>query len=156
MSPIIRTYHSNDKDACLIAFKSNVPYHFTEEEIAYFEQFLDSFQQKAPNTTYYFVVELANKIIGCGGFGDKDQTDHISLAWGLIHNDYHKKGYGELLLKHRLHYLKQYFPLKIVYLDTTQYSYGFFQKFGFVITKISNDYYTLGLHRYDMKLEQNE
>jgi predicted GNAT family N-acyltransferase len=156
MSPTIRTYQSSDKEDCIIAFKSNVPDYFTTEEIVYFEHFLDSFPHKEPLTTYFYVVELDSKIIGCGGFGDKDQTNHITLAWGLIHADFHKKGCGELLLKQRLNYLKHYFPKNTVYLDTTQYSFGFYEKYDFVVTDITNDYYAPGMHRYNMKLLINQ
>ena len=131
----IREYNIRDKEACLIALKSNVPQFFAEDEINLFEIFLDTFENKlGSNKTYFYVIVLANEIIGCGGFGDKDNTGIISLAWGLINKDFHKKGFGELLLK---------------------YSFGFFKKYGFIVSKITDDYYEKGMHRYDMifKLE---
>ena len=40
-------------------------------------------------------------------------------------------------------------------LNTTQYTFEFYQKFGFNITKITKDYYRVGLDRYDMIKYQN-
>jgi len=147
----IREYNSYDKKACLIAFKSNVPMYFAEEEISEFENFLETFQIKPiENKTYFYIVLLENEIIGCGGYGDKENNGIITLAWGLIHKNYHKKGFGEILLKHRLERIEERYPLKPIYIDTTQYSFGFFEKFGFKTIKITNDFYTKGMHCYDM------
>jgi ribosomal protein S18 acetylase RimI-like enzyme len=100
------------------------------------------------------VLVLGNEIIGCGGFGDKDNLGIISFAWGLIHNHFHKQGFGKILLKYRLEKINELYPFKTVLLDTTQHSFAFFEKNGFVITKITNDYYTKGMHRYDMIKEK--
>ena len=40
----IREYNIRDKEACLIALKSNVPQFFAEDEINLFEIFLDTFE----------------------------------------------------------------------------------------------------------------
>jgi N-acetylglutamate synthase-like GNAT family acetyltransferase len=151
METQIREYNIYDKQACLNAFKSNVPMYFAEEEISQFENFLDIFQNKPiENKTYFYVVVVGNEIIGCGGFGDKDNNGIITLAWGLIHGNYHKKGYGKLLLQYRLKCIAKRYPLKPIYIDTTQYSFSFFEKFGFKTIKITSDFYTKGMHCYDM------
>ncbi|MFM2394720.1 MAG: hypothetical protein RLZZ546_2702 [Bacteroidota bacterium] len=149
MNTIIREYNKSDKVGCVESFKSNVPKYFTEEEINDFENFLLRIE-KEDNKTHFYVVEYYSKIIGCGGFGDKDNTGIISLAWGLIHSNYHKKGFGKMLLLHRLEQIKLHKPASPVVIDTTQYSYEFFEKYGFSTTKITKDYYTTGMHRYDM------
>lgn len=150
MKAQIRTYTSQDKEGCLLAFTSNVPLYFTQAEIAEFERFLDTFMSKR---THFFVVVAGDTIMGCGGFGDKDNTGNITLAWGLVHNDYHKTGLGEQLLMHRLEQIKRLYPSKPVGVDTTQFSYGFFERFGFKTTKITDDFYEKGMHRYDMIYE---
>ncbi len=149
----IREYRSTDKEKCLEAFKSNVPYFFTREEVGDFITFLDSLTNRSRENTRFFVQEVDNTLVGCGGFGDKDGNGIITLAWGLVHKDFHKKGLGELLLKFRLQRINQIYPLQPVYIDTTQFSYGFFEKFGFAVTKISYDFYAEGMHRYDMVFE---
>jgi ribosomal-protein-alanine N-acetyltransferase len=153
MKLAIRAYQISDKQACLEAFESNVPKYFTQAEIADYDKFLEMIPIKVEaNKTFYYVVVFENKVIGCGGFGDKDNSDIITLAWGLIHQNFHKKGIGKVLLDYRLDQIKEKFPNQPVYIDTTQYSYGFFEKYGFETIKITNNFYEKGLHRYDMKL----
>ncbi len=152
MTAQIREYRTKDKEACIGAFMSNVPIFFTEIEIGDFTRFLDRLQNREPESkTHFYVVVLGDDIIGCGGFGDKDNNGIISLAWGLIHSDFHKKGFGEKLLKYRLDQIEQIFPSKSIVIDTTQFSAGFYEKFGFIVTEITNDYYSIGMHRHDMQ-----
>ncbi len=157
MKTTIKEYTEDDKESCLIAFKSNVPKYFTVGETELFEKFLDklavqNINDKSQNIAYYYVIESGNKVLGCGGFGDKENNNIVSLAWGLVHNDFHKKGFGEKLLVHRLKLIKELYPTAQVVVDTTQYSYPFFEKFGFVTTKITLNSYAEGMHRYDMVL----
>jgi ribosomal-protein-alanine N-acetyltransferase len=152
MKLAIRAYQISDKQACLEAFESNVPKYFTQAEIADYDKFLEMIPIKVEaNKTFYYVVVFGNEVIGCGGFGDKDNSDIITLAWGLIHQNFHKKGFGKVLLDYRLEQIKEKYPNQLVYIDTTQYSYGFFEKYGFETTKITHDFYEMGLHRYDMQ-----
>lgn len=148
----IKEYLKADRIGCINAFKSNVPKYFTNEEILDFEAFLTRLESDKNNTQFY-VIHYENKIIGCGGFGDKDNNGIISLAWGLVHQDFHKMGYGAMLLKYRIEQIKLLKPVCPVIIDTTQYSFGFFEKYGFKVLKITNDYYEVGMHRYDMTLE---
>ncbi len=149
MNTIIRIYSKNDEFDCLDAFKSNVPDYFTIEEIIEFQNFLQKVEIE-DNRIHFYVVVYDEKVIGCGGFGDKNNNEIISLTWGLVHKAYHKMGFGEILLLHRLEQIKKLKPGLPLIVDTTQYSFGFFEKYGFETTKITNDYYTIGMHRYDM------
>ena len=153
----IRPYTAVNKDSCITAFKSNVPLFFTEDETPDFERFLDCLQineaGSGSNRTKYYVVEHGNRVVGCGGFGDKDNTSVLTLAWGLIHKDFHKRGLGKALLLYRLEQIKNHFPDAPVYIDTTQHSFGFFEHHGFRTTKITNNFYAAGMHRYDMVFE---
>ncbi len=151
MKSNIRLYHKNDKQHCLDTFKSNVPDYFTEVEISEFEAFLDRLQTGISKTQFY-VIEDENRIVGCGGFGDKDNKNIISLAWGHIHKNEHNKGLGQQLLNYRLALIKQMYPQLTLTIDTTQFSYGFYKRNGFRLLKITENYYTEGMHRYDMEL----
>ncbi len=99
MTQTVRPYDPLDKSACLHAFISNVPLYFTQGEIALFEAFLDKFQDikdgKLEDGTHYYVLLENERVLGCGGFGHHDDSDIIFMAWGLVHNDFHKKGFGE-------------------------------------------------------------
>lgn len=154
MSIEVVTYKNAYKQACLAAFQSNIPLYFTPEEINDFNNFLDHRAVPKENeiqTTFYYVLLKNNKVIGCGGFGERERDGTVTLAWGLVHSDFHKQGYGKVLMQHRLTEARNVYPTKTIYLDTTQYSYSFFEKFGFKTTKITNDFYMHGMHRYDME-----
>jgi [ribosomal protein S18]-alanine N-acetyltransferase len=157
MKTTIRPYEMKDRATCIVAFKTNVPLYFTVDEVVDFENFLIRIENietdKYYKHTHYYVFLLEDKIIGCGGFGNKENTDNMTLAWGLIDNAFHKKGYGKAFLKYRLEQLKLLYPNTTIVLDTTQHSFSFFEKFGFVTTKITNDFYAKDLHRYDMVLQ---
>lgn len=154
---IIRKYGAYDKDHCMQIFKTNVPTYFTLEEVDEFERFLAKLNDpEVTDNPPYYVMELENKLIGCGGFGEKkgiDGTDAITFVWGMIDRSYHKQGYGEKLLQFRLTEISLHFPDKQVILDTTQFSYTFFEKYGFKTVKITENSYGEGMHRYDMILE---
>lgn len=156
MNPTLRIYNHKDRIACLNAFISNVPRYFTRDEISLFEAFLDKFQNvqdgKREDGTHYYVLLENERVIGCGGFGHHENSDIIFMSWGLIHNDLHKKGFREALLKYRIEQIKRIHPEAGIGLDTTQHSYLFFEKYGFRTTKITYDYYEPGMHRYDMVL----
>lgn len=153
----IRAYRDSDKDSCMEIFKTNVPKYFTLEEVDEFERFLAKLN--APQTTDnppYYVMELENTLIGCGGFGEKngiDGTASITFVWGMIHRDYHKQRFGEQLLQFRLAEIPVHFPNKPIILDTTQFSYTFFEKYGFRTVKLTENGYGEGMHRYDMVLD---
>jgi predicted GNAT family N-acyltransferase len=151
MEAKFRPYTAADRSDCIAAFNSNIPGYFAEKELADFEFFLNGIEKEGNQTPFYTVI-YDDKIIGCGGFGDKDNNKIISLAWGLIHKDYHKKGFGKQLLLYRFEQILKMYPGYPVVLDTTQYCAGFFEKYGFRTIKITEDFYAVGMHRYDMEL----
>ena len=153
----IRKYRESDKESCMEIFKTNVPTYFTLEEVDQFERFLTKLNNpEVTDNPPYYVMELENKLIGCGGIGEKkgiDGLDSITFVWGMVERSYHKKGFGEQLLHFRLEEIKSQFPDKPVILDTTQFSYTFFEKYGFRTVKVTQNSYGEGMHRYDMVLE---
>lgn len=155
---LIRPYHETDKAACMLAFKSNVPLFFTVPEIAQFENWLAKFEGSAMDEhgfqLYYFVLLLDCAIIGCGGFAHDVAKNESTFSWGMVHRAYHKKGFGKLLFDYRLAKMKAHYPTAAILLDTTQHSYTFFQKYGFVTEKYTKEGYGEGMHRYDMKLKE--
>jgi ribosomal protein S18 acetylase RimI-like enzyme len=153
----IRHYTINDKDACMLAFKSNMPIYFAEHEVPDFESWLDRLNEhEADDATsyerHYYVGVLEGKIVGCGGFGYDKNKNEATLAWGLLHAQVQKKGFGKALLTYRLQRIKSLYPNCSVMLDTTQKTYEFFERYGFVVEKIMENSYAPGLHRYDMRL----
>jgi ribosomal protein S18 acetylase RimI-like enzyme len=70
----------------------------------------------------------------------------------MVHNQYHSTGLGKRLLLERLNRITQHLEVTFIRLDTSQYTFGFFEKLGFVTQKITLSGYWPGLDRYDMKL----
>ena len=134
-----------------------MPLYFTQQEAEQFEQWLDHFRTKDENSVdCYYVLEVNGLVVGCGGFGYLYTSKTATLAWGLVHRNHHKQGLGKQLFEFRISQIKTMFPEAEILLDTTQHSYSFFEKLGFKIEKITNDFYAKGLDRYDMKLSRAE
>lgn len=152
---IIKEYKPTDREACIKVFNSNVPKFFASHELDGFKSWLTS-KDKAikafdnNESEYYYVVEIDNQIIGCGGFYIPGSGDEARMAWGMVENSLHKKGIGRSLLEYRMDEIRRLKPGIIIALDTTQYSYGFFEKSGFTVIRFQKDFYAKGLDRYDM------
>ena len=145
---IFRAYQPRDYDACLALFQGNTPDFFAENEVAEYADFLE--RMPCP----YFVVEDSGAVVGCGGIVIDEQEHRAGLAWGLVDRQRHRQGIGRYLLLARIDWLvRQHHEIATVELDTSQHSYGFFAKEGFVTTKITENWYAQGMHRYDMRLK---
>ncbi len=152
----IREYKPSDRTACIEIFKSNIPKFFTSEELAYFETWLNGQDEGKvaydnAKAEYYYVAEHDNKITGCGGFYIAREESVARMAWGMVANSLHKKGIGKELLVHRFKSIEALHPDCVISLDTSQHTFQFFEKFGFVTTKVQKDFYTQGMDRYDME-----
>ncbi len=145
---IFRSYQSKDKEKCLELFRSNLPKFFASYEEAEFTNFLDE------NRDNYFVLERDDMLIGCGGYGIKGTTAY--LVWGMVHNTQHGTGVGKRLLLERLGLITRHREIREIVVDTSQHTYGFFEKLGFSVTKVTTNGYGENLHRYDMKLSLDE
>lgn len=152
---IIRSYTSRDHAACIELFNGNTPKYFDPSELTDFESWLrgqddGKLAYKQTGEEFYFVVEIENKIVACGGFYIPKEGFEASLTWGMVASDRHRQGLGKTLLLHRIQEIETHFPQYSIVLDTTQFSYPFFEKHGFRITKITPDFYGQGMDRYDM------
>lgn len=152
MGITIREYTNSDREECVKAFKSNVPLYFSNQEVFDFANFLERIESGVDKIPYY-VICYNQELVGCGGYAIDKNKEIFTLAWGLIHRDFHKKGFGEKLLLHRLEKIKQLYKEFTVIIDTTQHSAPFFEKYGFVTIKETEDYYAPGMHRIDMEFK---
>lgn len=152
---LIRPYTLDDRQACIEIFKSNMPVFFAPHELGDFEDWLTAkdhaeIAYKSNESEYYYVVEMENTIVGCGGFYIPQNGGEARMAWGMVENSLHKKGIGRQFLEFRINQIRLINPEIGIALDTTQHSYRFFEKLGFKVTKIQKDAYAPGLDRYDM------
>lgn len=153
---MIRTYEPKDREACLHIFSSNCPLYFDKSEYKDFEVWLNAQDTKSlayGNTKVekYYVIEKEDKIVGCGGYYIVSDSLKASTAWGMIHCDYHKQGLGKQLFEFRLEEIKKTFPNHQILLATSQHTFGFFEQFGFKVTKIIPEGFGKEIDRYDME-----
>lgn len=134
MEITIREYRETDRDDCIKVFKSNVPIFFSHQEVLDFTNFLGRIEKGIDQIPYY-VINNDQKLIGCGGYVRDEKNEVFTLAWGLIHKDFHKNGFGEKLLTYRLEKIKKLYKNSSVIIDTTQHSAPFFERYGFIRKK---------------------
>ncbi|MFZ4658789.1 MAG: GNAT family N-acetyltransferase [Caldilineaceae bacterium] len=143
----VRDYQTDDRESCLTLFDSNVPRFFAPHERAEFAEFL------ATSTDPYFVVlDDHGQIIGCGGYYLNRERATAGLTWGMVSNHLHRQGVGRLLLLDRLRRISQEPETTAVLINTSQHSYGFFAKIGFVVESIVENGFAPGLDEYKMSL----
>ncbi len=142
----IRPYHPNDRTRCLQLFDSNFPKYFAQEEKASFISWLDN-----PIREDYEVLTVDNTIIACGGIYFAPHENAAGLAWGMVHNSFHKMGYGKQLTLYRLEKLMIQFPDVTHKVETSQHTFGFYQLMGFKTVDIVKDGFAPGLDKYVMK-----
>jgi predicted GNAT family N-acyltransferase len=70
----------------------------------------------------------------------------------MVDNGLHKQGFGRELLAYRINEIRDAYPGHTMFLDTSQHTFPFFEKMGFKVVKVTNDYYGPGLDRYDMEI----
>ncbi|MEO7839209.1 MAG: GNAT family N-acetyltransferase [Anaerolineales bacterium] len=146
-----RPYRSEDNGRCVEIFMSNnTPRYFGAEEADEFRQFLETLP------CAYFVVTQNDEIVACGGYGHHGKKHAVVLAWGMVHVELHKHGLGEFLLIERLKQIFKDFGEAVVQIDTSQHSQGFFERYGFKVKDVTQNYFAPGLHRVDMELQLNE
>ena len=62
---------------------------------------------------------------------------------------------GSHSLKYRLNHIIRNYPEIEIHLDTSQHTYRFFEKFGFIVEQITKNGYGEGLDKYDMILNRD-
>ena len=155
----IRSYTPADKKFCIDVFKSNMPQFFDEEELPPFIEWLERQERGVPGHSgsmedHYYVIELEDKgIIGCGGIYVAKDVKEVRFAWGMIHADYHKKGFGTALYKFREQKMKEGWPDHSITLGTSQHTFPFYERMGMKVINMIPKGYGDDLDRYDMKLE---
>lgn len=154
----IRTYRAADREACCRIFDSNMPVFFDPSERNGLLNWLDARDQEraayaSNRVETFYVLEIDGEVLGCAGFYIPGSEKCVNMVWGMVENAWHKKGLGRGLLEYRIRLAQTCYPDCSISLDTTQHSYGFFERLGFTVTAITNNYYGPGLNRYDMLLK---
>ena len=142
--PIIREYKSGDKREVLALLRLNTPVYFAPEENDNLLHYLDH------EIEAYFVIQLGDKVVGSGGINFSKNKNSATISWDLIHPDFQRKALGRMLLIYRLEEIKKIASIQKVSVRTTQLVYQFYEKNGFKLLEISEDYWAKGFHLYNM------
>lgn len=143
----ILPYSSDFLSACLSIFESNKPKFFHEDERPLFINYL----LRSPQEQYW-VVRNEQRIIACGGIYE-DDIDVAGLSWGMVHQNFHGKGIGKELTSFRIQKMKEVFPGHRYKIETSQHTFGFYEKMGFRSSHVVKDGFGLGLDKIVMWLE---
>ncbi len=141
----VKKYTSCEFESCIDLFMSNVDKYFDMTELKEYRVFLC---EEAENG-HYFVLKENNVTVGAGGFiylkGD------FWLDWGVVHRSKHGLGLGGKLLEFRLDEVRKTNSFATVRMYTSQYTVGFYERFGFVIKSITENGYGENLHKYELE-----
>ncbi len=148
---MLRQYIDKDRSSCINILESNTPRYFAPLDREDFLAFLD-----APSGIYSVLEDHEGVIVGCGGISTRKQGEEGLLTWGMIHATQHSQGWGRHLTIVRFSQLCKIATVKTITLNTSQETVGFYEKLGFRRTAFTPDYYSIGLHRYDMEFGVDE
>jgi ribosomal-protein-alanine N-acetyltransferase len=151
----ISKYNLLHEADCVNIFTSNLPTYFDKDELPGLVQWLagqnkNELAYKNTLSESFFVGHINEMLVACGGYYICKNEKRASLAWGMVHNDWHGKSIGLQLLAFRVKDIIDKYPTYSITLDTSQHTFGFFEKMNFKTVKILPNYYAQGLHRYDM------
>lgn len=144
-----RHYRKEDANACLAIFDSNVPRFFGSEERVEFAQFLREVDR---SMFPYLILTLDGRIVACGGLSIGSDPTTASLSWGMVDQDYHRRGLGTLLICERLNLAQSSAGIAELAMATSQHTRCFYERHGFRIERITPNGFAAGLDRYDMTL----
>ena len=142
---LIRPYKSQDKTQVINLLKLNTPAYFAPEEEKDLIYFLDH------EIEYYFVLEFDNSIVGCGGFNFSGEETNGKISWDIFHPDHQGKSLGSMLLDYRIEKLKNFKNLTTITVRTSQLVYKFYEKRGFKLVEVVEDYWAKNFHLYKME-----
>lgn len=142
---LIREYKEKDKTAVLNLLKLNTPKFFAVEEEKDLIYYLDN------EIDLYFVLELNGIVVGCGGINFPEDNTTAKISWDVFHPDHQGKSLGSMLLNYRIEKLKEFKNIKLITVRTSQKTYKFYEKLGFELITIVEDYWAKDFHLYEMK-----
>ena len=147
-----RPWRGEDRDTGLALFDSNVPKFFAAQERADFIEFIEDLPGP-----YLIAFDADGVAVGCGGYAAHDKKpDTAALCWGMIRGDFHRRGWGDALLRHRLREIAADAVFQRVEIETSQFSRGFFARYGFVQRKQVADGFAPGIDLIEMTLDLHE
>jgi Acetyltransferase (GNAT) family len=148
MSFACRHYVESDRDGCLAVFDSNVPEYFGAHERPCFERYLTNLPGPC------VVLVDGAEIVACGGLAPhKTEPATTELAWGMVLRSRHKMGLGALLLLERIAIAERNLSKTSIFVQTSQFSAGFYTRMGFRTLRAIPDGYFPGMDKRELMAE---
>ena len=144
---MIRKYTKKDKSVLIELLRQNTPQYFDPSEESEFEYYLDSELED------YFVYENNTKIIGAGGINYFLEDKSARISWDIVDSKSQGRGVGKKLTLHRIKHLMRNPKIDIISVRTSQHAYKFYEKMGFELVKITNDYWAKNFDLYLMQMK---
>ena len=141
----IREYKSIDKSTVINLIKLNTPKYFAPEEENDFSNYLDNERE------LYYVLLFNEKIVGCGGINFAENKTIGKISWDILHPQYQGKSLGSQLLKYRIEKIKVIDSIQKITVRTSQLAYKFYEKQGFELNEVKEDYWAKGFDLYRME-----
>lgn len=141
---MIRSYTPSDKNKIIGLLRLNTPRYFSENEEKDLVYYLDN------HSDNYYVLEIENDIVACGGFNIEREAKTAKISWDIIHPDYQGKGLGTQLMNHRINEIEKINRITMLSVRTSQLVYKFYEKFGLELQEIVKDYWDKGFDLYRM------
>ncbi len=99
------------------------------------------------------VLVQGDAVVSCGGLTIDMTRRRASLSWGMVDRKLHGQRLGSRLTQVRLTLARSIPGLVEVALSTSQHTYGFYEGFGFSLSKVTPNGFGPGLDRLDMTLQ---
>jgi ribosomal protein S18 acetylase RimI-like enzyme len=142
---LIREYKDADKQSLIDILRLNTPQYFSPEEERDLSHYLEN------EIEYYFVLELNKQVVGAGGFNFSGDETTGKISWDLVHPDFQGRSLGSMLLKYRIEKLNAFATVQQITVRTSQLVYQFYEKAGFELIEIVENYWAKGYHLYKMR-----
>lgn len=148
---MIREYSTSDKPKVIKLLQLNTPEYFDPSEDVELIDYLDN------NREDYFVVLRKSKIVGAGGINYFPDKNTARISWDMIHPEYQGKGVGKELIQYRIALIKASSKkIELIIVRTSQLTYKFYEKMGFVLEKIEKDFWAKDFDLYQMIMKINK
>lgn len=146
--PVIRPYTALDKGFLIEIFKKNIPEYFAAEELSDFIAYLDTYA-----STYLSII-YEDRVVGGLGYEVRHSDSSGRINWIFIHPEFKGKGLGSEAVEHCIELLiNNDNQVKTLIVRTSQYAFKFFERHGFKLKDIQQNYWSEGLHLYLMQRE---
>ena len=143
----IRPYCASDKGFLIEIFKKNIPEYFAAEELSDFIVYLDVYA-----ATYLSII-YKDRIVGGLGYEVRHSDSSGRINWIFMHPEFKNKGLGSEAVEYCIQLLINDNQIKILIVRTSQHAFKFFERQGFTLKEVQQNYWSEGLHLYLMQRE---